>query len=351
MFKNIQNYLITTYRTIAISILIIIITGVLSYLFLLTFYFVNTNWGTPLILSPSQQHVLAFQPQIAALESTILKQKVELATANNKYYIGIKQQLDIQKFLARAKVAQYNEAKILDNTNSSYIEAIKEKTTSISSNESLTKTINSMSESIDLELKANLITKDQADSRKLMLQSANNNIVDSRVQVTALKEQARIASDNSSTLAGKSSNSIQALRSIQEQVQLRNMLAQIEIDTETAKQTIEQLDVNIKESARVLSMAKTSPYYLALRETQVVVFVPYKNLSKIEIGSNVYDCYLQVFLCHKVGEVITIYEAEELSRHPLFKNDIKGRFVGIKLEYMKYAESGIVFINSKPLLL
>jgi hypothetical protein len=351
MFKNIQNFLISFYRAAAIGILTVIIGGVLSYLFLLTFYFINNSWGTPQILSPTQEHVLAFQPQIAALESNLLKQRVDLASAENKYFVGIKQQLDIQKFLIRAKTAQEEESRSLASVSEAFNNVSRDKSSDIRANEATLKAITEVSKGIDSELQAGLITKDQAQSRRLMLLSAGISLSDAKIQAVTLQEQSRVARDASSTLTGKSSSSLQAMRSVQEQVQLRTMLSQIEVDTETAKQAIEQLNQSMAENLRVLTVAKTSPYYLALRNPLVVLFVPYKNMSNAKIGSTIYDCYLQVIACHKVGTVEAIYDAEETSRHPLFKNDIKGRLVGIKLDNLRYAETGIVFIGGKPLLL
>ena len=95
---------------------------------------------------------------------------------------------------------------------------------------------------------------------------------------------------------------------------------------------------------------KRSPYYQALTEPAYVAFVQYPNLRDATPGAPVYDCLFQVFLCVRVGTVTQVYDAEQYARHPIFKTDIKGKFVGIEFTRKKSGQSDVVFFGHKPLL-
>jgi len=350
MFKPLQNLTIKAYRLVAMGILLTIITGVVSYLGLLVFYSVSSSWAAPLTLSPAQEKVLSFQPQVAALEANLLKQKVDLATAESKYAVGVKQIESINALLRRIDGAQKTEAKALADTNQQIKQVLADKKLDIAAtNRSITE-IQAMLKTVDAEQAAGLITKDQASSRRITLQAALNAATDAKGQIIGLQEQARAAREGSATLGGGSS-SLLALQSLQEALQLRTIAAQLQVDTETARLTIEQLKASIPESERVLAVAKTSPYHLALRQPVDVLFVPYDNIKRIKVGDPVYDCYAQVIVCHQVGNVEKLYEAEEYARHPLFKTDLKGRFVSVKFTVPEAARSQVVFVGGKPLFL
>ena len=286
MFKTFQKYVISLYRSVAIGVLLIIITGVLSYLFLLGFYTVSRSWAAPITLSPAQEHVLSFQPQVATLEANLLKQKVDLATAENKYFNGIKSQLEIQRFLLRLGKAKQFEAGALAGGSGALNKVIREKSADIRNTEKTIAGIKDMQKAVVDELAAGLITKDQANSRSLLLQTSLNSITDAKAQVVVLSEQARIAGEGAVTLKGTNSTSLSALQVMQETVQLHTVLAQLEVDTETARLTVEQLQVSVPESERVLTVAKSSPYFLALRNPTTVLFIPYDNLKNAKIGTS-----------------------------------------------------------------
>jgi hypothetical protein len=204
---------------------------------------------------------------------------------------------------------------------------------------------------IDAELAAGLITKDEAMARRLTLQTAVNSVTDSQISEIALREQARQSAAASNTLGRAGASSLIALQSVQSIAQLRILRAQTAIDAETARQTIEQLGQSVAEAERVLAIARQSPYYAALTSRVPVVFVQYDNLKSAVPGAPVYDCYLQVIACRQVGTMTQVYDAEQYARHPLFKTDIKGRFVGIRLTEPDSSESSILFLDHKPLFL
>ncbi|CAJ0858365.1 hypothetical protein [Ralstonia flatus] len=350
-FNLFQKGIISTYRIVMTSVLIVVMVGILSYLFLMLFYGVDRNWAAPLVLSPTQSKVLAFQPDVAALEASLLKNRVELNTAIRKYQAIEDQVTQLQSLSAQFARAQRFEAKALASVNASLQGVLRQKRMDIDQTRQAVDEARPMLASLDAELSAGLITKDEVARRRMDMRTAQNALTDSQVQTVLLATQASQASAASNTLTQSGAASLTALQSLTSDAQIRIAIAQASVDAGTAKEAIHQLEATVKEGERVLQTAKRSPYYRALTTSVPVVFVPYDNVSAAKVGAPVFDCMLQVLLCRKVGKVVEVYEAEEYARHPLFKTDIRGKFAEIDFEEREASESSVVFLSFKPLLL
>lgn len=349
-FKRFQNTIVSTYRVTMAGILLVIVIGVLSYLFLMGFYAVNRNWSAPIVLSPTQEKVLAYQPQVSALEAELLKNRVDLATATEKYRVINEQIADTRKLIERFEAAAHSESHALALSESDLRSALSRKRIDAAQTEKAASDVRPMLASVESDLTAGLITQDEAMSRRLNIQSAINAITDTHISEITLREQARTAAAASRTLGGGEASSLSALQSLSNEAQLRMTLAQASVDAETARQSVDQLRATVANAERVLDVAKRSPYYLALTRSVPVVFVAYDNLVNATPGAPVFDCYLQVVMCRRVGAIEHVYEAEEYARQPLFKTDIKGKFARVNFS-VKFAEqSPVVFIGHKPLL-
>ncbi|MFM0321091.1 hypothetical protein [Caballeronia glebae] len=349
-FKRFQTSIISTYRITMTGLLFVIVAGVLSYLFLMVFYAVNGNWAAPVLLSPTQEKVLAFQPQIATLEATLLKNRVDLATAKQKSSVLTEQIAETTALIKRFDTAGVAESKAQAENAVTMQRVLAEKRADIDRLKKTLRETNLLRDSIASDLAAGLITKDEAASRRLSLETSAGSLTDGRITAVSLNEQAREASAVGKTLADSASTSLIALQSLNNVAQLNALRAQAVVDAETAKQSVAQLSKSVAESERVLNIAKRSPYYAALHHPVAVVFVQYSNMSSVRSGEPVFDCFLQVFLCRKVGVVDQAYDAEQYARHPLFKTDIKGKFVGVTFSATTSSESPIVFVGYKPLL-
>jgi len=349
-FKLFQKGIISTYRIVMTGVLLIIVAGVLSYLFLIAFYAIDRNWAAPIILSPTQEKVLSFQPQVATLEANLLKNRVDLNTANKKYAAITEQVAQMEALTKSFDVAENAESAALSKTHVQLERVLRQKREDITRTANAVEGVRPMLASLDAELAAGLITKDEAARRRMDIQSAENALTDSRANLVALSEQARAASATSRTLVRSDAASLTALQSLTNSAQLKMAVAQALVEASTAKESVEQIQRTVEEGERVLKIAKQSPYYRALNQKVPVVFIQYDNLGSAQAGSPVFDCYLQVVLCRKVGTVTQVYDAEEYARHPLFKTDIKGKFASIEFTDADASESPIVFMGRKPLL-
>lgn len=347
---DLNKFFSTTYRWIAIKFLIGIFAIAFCYAFLVAFFVISNSWVAPILLSPSQERVLAFQPQIAALQASLNKQEIELVAARATVSALTTQTAQIDLLLRRIDGAMSTESVQLAATGKAIDSILANKRIDIKDTDISIADAQHLLKQVETELDAKLITSDQASQRRVSLQAALNAATDAKAQAIALAEQSRQMQAGSSTLRGGSS-SLTAIMSVKQAVDLRALQAQSQIQLVTAAATIEALELSIAENKRVLEVAKTSPYFRALRESVPVAFVPYENVHSVQVGMPVYDCYLKVIACRKTGEVTRAYEAEEYARHPLFKTDLKGRMVEIKFDDPTAAESQVLFVGGKPLFL
>lgn len=343
-----NKFFATIYRYTAISFLLGIFVIAFCYAFLVAFFVGSTSWVAPLVLSPSQERVLAFQPQIVTLQGNLNKQKIELEAAKKTVEAIESQISEIGTLSERINGAIGSESQQLEKTSRAINSALVAKRKNLKETEKSVAEARELLKQTEAELAAKLITSDQAAQRRIALQSAINAATDARMQVIQLEQQAEQLKQGSSTLSG-GSTSIAAISSIKQTVDIRSLLAQLKIQLETARSSVIALESSIGENERVLEVAKKSPYHRALTETVNVAFVPYENINSVKIGLKVYDCYLKVILCYQVGTVVQIYDAEEYARHPLFKTDMRGRLVELNLATRDAGESQILFVGNKPL--
>lgn len=347
---DLNKFFTTLYRWTSIKLLVGIFLIAASYAFLVTFFVISDSWATPLVLSPAQTRVLSFQPQIAALQAALNKQYVELVTAQAMEKAIKEQSTQVDLLLDRHNGAILSESEQLASTSRSINSALSRKQADIRQTDRALADAKTLLNRVDQELAAKLITTDQAVSRKIAIQASINAATDAKTQAIQLADQSRQMQAGSETLAGGSSSLI-AMSSVKQSIELQTLKAQLEIQLFTATATAKALQESIDENKRVLLVAQSSPYFRALTESVNVAFVPYENFQGIKVGDKVYDCYLQVILCREVGVVTTLYDAEEYARHPLFKTDLKGRLIEVKFTKPEAAESQVVFIGGKPLLI
>ncbi len=347
---NINSGIVLFYRKLAFSVLGLFFLGVLAYVSLVIFYTGSTTWAVPFVLSPTQEKVLRFQPQIASLEATINLQKVEIETHTNTRDLLIGQLNEMNGLIEKVGQTVTTEASQLQKTSRMVSSLLRAKNANIAKTDAVIKEANTLLAQVDSELQAKLITSDQAAQRKITLQSSINAATELRSSALQSAIQVQQLDAMSRTLSGGTS-SITGIEIIKQAADINTLKAQTELQINTAERTISMLAISYKENLRVLTTAKATPYYKALREDVSLAFMPYSNINSVKINDAVYDCYLQVILCRNVGSVKSIQHAEEAAKHPLFKTDLRGKTIEIDFTDKTSITSQIVFIGSKPLFI
>jgi hypothetical protein len=138
---------------------------------------------------------------------------------------------------------------------------------------------------------------------------------------------------------------------LDKQAELASEIAQLDIAIGVAQKQIQEETQQINRLKQALTTAKQSPYYLIAsgESAAYFAFVPYDNQGSVSAGTAVYDCFLNMVACKKVGSVKRVFSGEEHAIHPIFRTDIRGFLIQMQLEHPESAKSKTVFLNRKPL--
>jgi len=333
---------LTLYRVFAIAMLYLVLLGILAYAFVMGFYAVNSSWAAPVILSASDEKSLAFREQLVTSQQTIedLKvdtQKLQSGLDEMRKHRGALLALErpLQEAIEREQkhnkatgpeLAQLDEEKKNDNAKTrAVLEQLKE-----------------LEANINKDLANGLITKADAASQISALNQARSAYTDSKIAEVLL-------TDNVLDKTNMGTNSLDVL---EKQAELQSEAAQLDVAINVAEKQLYEESRQIGRLREAITTAKQSPYYLNAsgEKTLYFAFVPYDNRASAVAGSPVYDCYLNMIVCRKVGEVKKKFAGEQEAVHPIFKTQLRGFLIQMDLDAHGSAKSRTVFLGRKPLL-
>ena len=334
---------ISLYRVFAVTMLYLVLGGILSYAFVMGFYAISTTWAAPLILSPVDEKSLDFRQKLVTSQQSIedLKvdsQKLESGIAEMKKHRAALLALEPQLQEAITRERTHNRAvgpqlaaldtqKQADNTKT----------------QTVLKQLKEVELNINKDLAAGLITKGDAATQLSALNQAENAYTDSKIAEVLLTD----------SVMQKNATGTDSLDVLEKQAELRSEAAQLDVAINVADKQLQEESRQIDRLREAIRTAKQSPYYLnaAGDKTHYFAFVPYDNQASAVAGRPVYDCYLNMFACRKVGTVNQIFAGEETAIHPIFKTNIRGFLMQMNLDHPESAKSKTVFIGRKPLFL
>jgi hypothetical protein len=202
--------------------------------------------------------------------------------------------------------------------------------------------IHQLEAQINSDLAAGLITKGDAATQLAGLNQAEDAYTDSRIADVLL-------SDN---VLDKTTVGTKSLDAIEKQAELRSDIAQLDVTLSVAEKQLTEDNRQVERLRDAIATAKQSPYYLnATGDKRLYfAFVPYDNQANAKVGVPIYDCYLNMALCRKVGTVKQVFLGEEVISHPIFKTQVRGLTILMDLSHPESAKSQTVFLGHKPLL-
>jgi hypothetical protein len=333
---------LTLYRVVAIVVLYAVLVGILAYAFIMGFYAVNTTWAAPVILSSSDEKSLDFLQKLVTSRQTIedlrvdvTRQQSQLAemTKHRGALLALDPELrnaiDRERSHDRAtgpQLATLETQKQADNTKTQRILA----------------ELKLVEAGIRKDLAAGLITKGDAATQLAALNQAQDAYTDSKIAEVML-------TDN---ILDKTTTGTKSLDVLEKQAELRSEIAQLDVAMSVAEKQLEEDNRQVDRLHDAIATAKLSPYYLNSTGNNRLyfAFIPYDNQSSAKIGTPVYDCYLDMVLCRKVGTVKQIFLGEEQITHPIFKTQVRGLMIQMDLSHRNSAKSKTVFLGRKPLL-
>ena len=332
---------VTVYRIFAILTLYAVLAGVLAYGFVMGFYALNTSWAAPVILSPGDDKSLDFTEKLVTSRQTLEDLNVDLKKLNdgvaemNKHRAALEAlEPELQTAIAREK--EHNLA-----TGPQLMELNKQKQADNLKTQAVMAQVKEVEAAIDKDLAAGLITKGDAATQRAALNQVQSSYTDSKIGAVLL-------TDN---ILEKTTTDTKTLDVLDKQAELISEIAQLDIAMAVAQKQISEETKQVNRLKEAISTAKQTPYYLSVSGATAVnfAFVPYDNQSSASPGSAVYDCYLNMVLCRKVGTVKQIFAGEEHAIHPIFRTDIRGFMIQMQLDHPESAKSKTVFLNHKPL--
>jgi hypothetical protein len=337
----IYKSVVTVYRIFAIITLYVVLGGVLAYGFVMGFYALNTSWAAPVILSPVDDKSLDFTEKLVTSRQTLEELNVDkkrldegVAEMNKHKDALLALEPELQAAIIREK--KHNLA-----TGPELQELDKQKQSDNLKTQSVIAQVKEVEATIDKDLAAGLITKGDAATQRAALNQAQSSYTDSKIGEVLLTD----------SILEKTTTDTKSLDVLDKQAELISEIAQLDIAIGVAQKQAYEETKQIDRLKQALTTAKQTPYYLTASGDSTVyfAFVPYDNRNSVSTGTAVYDCYLNMIACKKVGTVKQIFSGEEHAIHPIFRTDMRGFLIQLQLDHPESAKSKTVFLNRKPL--
>jgi len=337
MYKSV----VTIYRIFAILTLYVVLGGVLAYGFVMGFYALSTSWAAPVILSPTDDKSLDFTEKLVTSKQTLEDLNVDVRRLDG----GVEEMNQHRDALLalepELRAAITREKKHNQATGPQLAELDKQKQADNQKTQAVMMQIKEVEAAIDKDLAAGLITKGDAATQRASLNQAESSYTDSKINELLLTD----------SVLEKTATGTKSMDVLDKQAELASEIAQLDIAIGVAQKQIQEETQQINRLKQALTTAKQSPYYLIAsgESAAYFAFVPYDNQGSVSAGTAVYDCFLNMVACKKVGSVKRVFSGEEHAIHPIFRTDIRGFLIQMQLEHPESAKSKTVFLNRKPL--
>jgi hypothetical protein len=337
----IYKSVVTIYRIFAILTLYVVLGGVLAYGFVMGFYALNSSWAAPVILSPTDDKSLDFTEKLVTSKQTLEDLNVDVRRLDG----GVEEMNQHRDALLalepELRAAITREKKHNQATGPQLAELDKQKQADNVKTQAVMKQIKEVEAAIDKDLAAGLITKGDAATQRASLNQAESSYTDSKINELLLTD----------SVLEKTATGTKSMDVLDKQAELASEIAQLDIAIGVAQKQIQEETQQINRLKQALTTAKQSPYYLIAsgESAAYFAFVPYDNQGSVSAGTAVYDCFLNMVACKKVGSVKRVFSGEEHAIHPIFRTDIRGFLIQMQLDHPESAKSKTVFLNRKPL--
>jgi hypothetical protein len=337
----IYKSVVMVYRIFAIVTLYVVLGGVLAYGFVMGFYALDTSWAAPVILSPVDDKSLDFTEKLVTSRQTLEELNVDKKRLEEGVAEMSKHQAALLALEPELQAAIVRERKHNQATGPQLLELDKQKQSDNLKTQAVLTQVKEVEASIDKDLAAGLITKGDAAAQRAALNQAQNTYTDSKIGEILLTD----------SILEKTTTDTKSLDVLDKQAELISEIAQLDIAIGVAQKQLHEESQQIDRLRQALATAKQSPYYLTASgdDTVFFAFVPYDNRNNVSSGSAVYDCYLNMIACKKVGTVKQVFAGEEHAIHPIFRTDMRGFLIQMQLDHPESAKSKTVFLRRKPL--
>jgi hypothetical protein len=333
---------LTLYRIFAVTVLYLVLAGILAYAWVMGFYAVNSSWAAPVILSAADEKSLDFREKLVTSQQTVEDLRVDtkklsdgVAEMKKHRSALLALEPELQSAIAREQQHNLTAGPELDTLD-------KQKLADNAKTQNVLEQLNQVESNIHKDLAAGLITQGDAATQLAAVNQAKDAYTDSKIAEVLLTD----------SVLDKTTVGTSSLNVLVKQAELRSEVAQLDVAINVAEKQLQEETRQIDRLREAIVTAKQSPYYLNASGGQTVyfAFVPYDDQAYAVAGSPIFDCYLNMILCRKVGTVKQIFPGEEQAIHPIFKTQIRGFLIQMNLDHAESAKSKTVFLGRKPVL-
>lgn len=333
---------IALYRTFAITVLYLVLAGILAYAFVMGFYAVNSSWAAPVILSAEDEKSLAFREQLVTSQQTIEDLKVDSQKLQRGLDEMKKHRSSLEELEPELQAAIVREQTHNRTTGPELATLDQQKQFDNLKTQKVLAQLKDVEANINKDLAAGLITQGDAATQLAALNTAQDAYTDSKIAQVLLTD----------SVLDKTTTGTTSLNVLVKQAELKSEVAQLDVAISVAEKQLYEESRQIVRLRQAITTAKQSPYYLNASGEKMLyfAFVPYDNRASAVAGDPIYDCYLNMIACHRVGAVKQIFTGEQEAIHPIFKTQIRGFLIQMNLDHADSAKSKTVFLGGKPLL-
>jgi CII-binding regulator of phage lambda lysogenization HflD len=333
---------ITLYRVFAIAVLYLVLAGIISYAFVMGFYAVSSSWAAPIILSAADEKSLDFREKLVTTQQTIEDLKVDTKKLDSGLVEMKKHRAallalepELQQAIARERTHNRTsgpELAVLD----------RQKQADNLKTQKVLAQLKQVESNINKDLAAGLITQGDAATQLAALNQAGGAYTDSKIAEVLLTD----------SVLDKTTTGTTSLDVLVKQAELRSEVAQLDVAINVAEKQLQEESRQVDRLRQAIQTAKQNPYYLNAsgEKTLYFAFVPYDNQASAVTGTSIYDCYLNMIACRRVGTLKQLFAGEETAIHPIFKTQIRGFLVQMNLDHAESAKSKTVFLGRKPVV-
>jgi hypothetical protein len=340
---QLNRLIVAAYKVVGFSVLTLIVLGLLLYMGANVFYYLNSTWIEPTVVSPTDERVLQLSSKLAEQMSARDKLAAELADAERIVAMHEDYQDSLKRVLQADLADRQKELSRLSALNKHY---------AVSRGEILraNRAYSGMSRKrIGEQFGARLIDRDTMINGNYQLsQIANGNLALAEKAIDIEKRTSSVSrdADGLATILGSNPGgqlSIEVLRIKHDYQRSQVELAKARDDQKALKASLERYD-------RMVKTISDSPFIKAVDNKATIALVPYDNLGAVKPGAPLYGCYVGLFFCKKVGTVVELLSGEVSLKHPLHNQMVRGQTVHLALTDPKWAQRKVLFSGGRPIL-
>lgn len=300
------------YRLVGFLIITTSLTFLFGYGIVMGFFMGSRSWIAPTILSSTSDKMLQFNSAyLTALQATtalnVVLEQQNLALATSKSELE-------QLLTFKTSIKSGSELK-------------QSKQVDLNQSKQLLVGLSKIGDEAKLSFKAGLITTEDAVQTQTAIQQFGNAHTDAKISLVTLQQQLL--------------NLDYQIRQLQDAIVLE-------------QRTIDETQNNLLTANHTLTSLRSSAYFRAVNDGSNLAFLSYNNFGKVKEGLPVYDCYLMLVVCHKVGTIKHVYKDELVIDFPVFNIQLTRTVRGVLLEMdmtdPSAMRSQIVFVGSPPIL-